>query len=526
MSFPLNESQGKNRFYRSPQGGIEQKQTRTGPSLADAVLAPLPEKLLHALAAVSGRRRLPLYFSGGVVRDWLLGLVPADVDITIATGALAFARELAATLGAAFVPLSPEEGVARVVWGEFCLDISQFREGTASIEADLGRRDFSVNAMAVGFDSARRSLANGGLVIDPLGGLADLADGVIRLAHPKAFAADPLRMLRAYRFRAAFAWLIEPLTQAAIVRQATLISRVSGERIAVELDKILACGQCYPTIQEMVSSGLLFQLFPELAHGVGLLQPSSHHLDVFSHSLETLRQIERVIHEPSAFFPAQGGTDQDPSWGHDISVYLLSAPRQTVRLKYAALFHDLGKTTTCAEKKGRITFYNHDEAGVALLEDIAGRLHWSNEDTRRIRQLVKQHMWPFHLHNAKRQTGITPRAILKLVKAAGEDLIGLFLLVMADSLAGQGTGKPEGMEEGVAALFAEVYQTYQVRLKPIMDKPLLTGHDLIQTLHLTPGPVFKQILDALLEERAVEPGMTKDRALAWAKDYAARLEKK
>ena len=201
----------------------------------------------------------------------------------------------------------------------------------------------------------------------------------------------------------------------------------------------------------------------------------------------------------------------------------LSVPRQKIRLKYAALLHDLGKTTTYAEKKGRITFHNHDEAGVTLLTGITDRLHWSNEDARRIGQLVKQHMWPFHLHNAKVRTGITPKAVLKLVKAAGDELIGLFFLVMADSLAGQGPGKPEGMEEAVAVLFAEVYQTYQGRLKPLLDKPLLTGHDLIQSLHLTPGPIFKQILDALLEERAIEPEMSKDRALAWAEDYVTRL---
>lgn len=483
--------------------------------LADAVLRPLPGRLLQALAAVSLRRQLPLYFSGGVVRDWLLGLLPADLDLTIANSALAFAGDLAQTLGAAFVPLSAEEGVARVVWGEVCIDISQFREGTTSIEADLERRDFSVNALAVGFNCARCSLADGGRLIDPLGGLADLDHGVIRLAHPRAFAADPLRMLRAYRFRAALDWRIEPETKLAIMRQAALINRVSGERIAAEFDKILACDQCHPTIQEMVTDGLLFQLFPELAPGVGLLQPSSHHLDVFGHSLETLRQIERVIQEPHRFFPSQ-------EWSQDLVAYVHAA-RQTIRLKYAALFHDLGKTTTCAEKEGRITFYNHDEAGVVILDGIGERLRWSNEDSRRIRQLVKQHMWPFHLHNAKRQTGISPRAILKLVKAAGDDLIGLFFLVMADSLAGQGTGKPEGMEEGVTALFIEVYQTYQERLKPILETPLLTGHDLIRILHLSPGPLFRQIFDGLLEERASEPEMTKERALAWAREFVGRL---
>lgn len=561
MSFPLDESQGKNRCPRTLPGGAELRASEviTGVRLPGEVLAPLPERLLQSLSAISRRRQLPIYFSGGVVRDWLLGLSPADFDITVPGQALDVAADLAKALGAAYVPLSPAEGVARVVWryaqsppmsdrdpaqssraGEdVCIDISQFREGTTNLEDDLRRRDFSVNAMAVGFDALGLALADGGLVIDPLDGRIDLRRGVLRLAHPQALGADPLRMLRAYRFRARFDWVIERETEDAIASSLPLLGHVSGERIAGELEAILACEPCHPTIKQMAEIGLLFQLFPELAPGVGLCQPSSHHLDVFDHSLETLRQIERILHEPEVFFLPQAGTSgddvqvtpplrgslspqQSPDWRAEMSTYL-QTPRQKVRLKYAALFHDLGKTTTCAEKGGRLTFHNHDEAGVALLTGIADRLRWSNEDTRRISQLVQQHMWPFHLHNARVRTGITPKAVLKLVKAAGEDLLGLFLLVMADSLAGQGPGKPPGMEEAVAGLFFEVYRTYQQRLKPILETPLLTGRDLIESLHLTPGPLFKKILDALLEERAVDPEMTKARALAWAAEYAGRL---
>jgi poly(A) polymerase len=502
MSFHRNESQGKNR------------------TLTDGVLAPISGKLLQTMAALADHWQMPLYFSGGVVRDWLLDRQPADLDLTVASGALDFARELAAGLGAAFVPLSPEEGVARVVWGDTCLDISQFRDGTTTIEADLALRDFTVNAMAVGFDSSRQSLANNGLIIDPLAGMGDFNRGLIRLTHLRALEADPLRMLRAYRFAAAFDWRIEVDTRNAIARHGALIRRVSGERIAAEFDKILCCRNAHPTIKEMAECGLLFHLFPELGAGVGLLQPSSHHLDVFGHSLETFSQMESIIQKPEAFFSGPSSTELSPELVHDLAHYL-NCPRQAIRLKYAALFHDLGKTVTSAVKEGRVTFYNHDEAGVALVAGIAKRLHWSNEDTRRISQLVRQHMWPFHLYNARTRTGITPKAILRLVKAAEDELIGLFFLVMADSLAGQGIGKPAGMEEGVAALFAEVYQTYQERLKPILEKPLVTGDDLIEELHLRPGPLFREIFNGLLEERAVNPEMTKAEALAWAKGYAA-----
>lgn len=497
MSSPPEESQGKNRLP------------------TEQALAPVPKRILHALAEAVALST-PLYFSGGVVRDWLLGRVPVDLDITVADRALALASELAACLGGAYIPLSREEGVARVVWGKWCIDISQFREGTTTILDDLCRRDFTVNAMAVGFDPLTLSLANDGQLLDPLGGRFDLSCGLIRLCHDGALAADPLRLLRAFRFRAVFDWEIEPATLAAIASQGLLIRGVSGERIAAELDRIFTCPEAHHTIGEMAAAGLLFHLFPELGAGVGLQQPSSHHLDVFGHSLETLRQMERILQTPALFFPPP--EEEELSWTQELSQYL-AIPRQTIRLKYAALFHDLGKTVTCADKDGRITFYNHDEAGVALMEAIARRLRLSHDDTRRISQLVRQHMWPFHLLNARVRTGITPKAILRLVKAAGDELLGLFFMVMADSLAGQGPGKPEGMERAVATLFSEVYATYLGRLKPIMDTPLLSGHDLIKTLKLTPGPIFREIFDGLLEARAAEPEMDKEMALAWAKAY-------
>jgi len=497
MSFSPGESQAQNRF------------------LPDTVLAVLPADILQALAFSGRRLGLPLYFSGGVVRDWVLGRRPADVDLTVAAGALDYAQELAGMVDAAFVPLSPEEGVARVVRGDCCLDISQFREGTTAIETDLCRRDFSVNALALAFDCHTLSWADSGRIIDPTHGLADIDGKVVRLAHPQAFSSDPLRLLRAYRFQVVLGGSIEAETRDAITRQASLIATVSGERVAAELEAIFASGSVHLAISGMAESGLLFHVFPELGPGVGLAQPSSHHLDVFGHSLEALRQMELIVRSPGDFF----GDCLDA-----VAAYL-HEPRQVIRLMYAALLHDLGKTITAAEKGGRIVFHNHDEAGSALFMAIARRLRLGNEDSRRISQLVRQHMWPFHLQNARVRTGVTPRAILKLGKAAGDDLIGLFLLAMADSLAGQGPGKPMGMEEGVARLFGEVHRAYQGWIKPMISRPLLTGDDLIQELRLTPGPIFSQILDGLLEARVAAPEMTRAEALDWVRAFCRQAEK-
>jgi poly(A) polymerase len=128
-------------------------------------------------------------------------------------------------------------------------------------------------------------------------------------------------------------------------------------------------------------------------------------------------------------------------------------------------------------------------------------------------------MWPFHLNNARRRTGVTSRAYLRLVRDVGQEYPGLFMLAMADSLAGCGAGKPPGMEEDIAALFCEVDMSYRKTIKPVLAKRLVSGDDLIAFFGLKPGPLFRTIFDRL-EDARVE-GRVKDRAqaLEWIKNY-------
>ncbi len=189
-------------------------------------------------------------------------------------------------------------------------------------------------------------------------------------------------------------------------------------------------------------------------------------------------------------------------------------------LKWGALFHDLGKPETHRLVAEKITFYNHDQAGAAIFEVIAERLHWPKDDRNRVARLIALHMWPFHLSNARLRTGITRKACLRLVKAVGDDLTGLFLLAMADSLAGQGVGKPEGMEENLAVLLREVHGVYAEYIQPVFaNPPLVTGHDLIAVFSLEPGPIFKDILDGLVVAQVEGLVTDREEALAWVKMF-------
>ncbi|MDH4322342.1 MAG: HD domain-containing protein, partial [Desulfobulbaceae bacterium] len=412
-----------------------------------------------------------------------------DLDIAAAVDGVACARFLAAHLQGAFVPLDEEQGVARVIWQGYEIDFSRFRDGTETIEADLARRDFTINSLGVAVDAQRGGLQPPYAIIDPLGGMDDLVQGLVRACGDFVFRADPLRLLRAYRFVSCLGLQLEVSTADRIAAEAFLLAGTAMERVAGELDLIMASDRASEGVAMMAANGLLWGIFPELRAGDGMAQPASHHLDVFSHNLEALRRMEELLADPGHWFPDHGQQFAD---------HLAHNGKRGRWLKWAALFHDIAKPACRRLRDGRVTFYNHDLTGGLFFAEIARRLRWSRTDAKQVCRLIELHMWPFHLCNARRRTEITPRACLRLVKAAGHELPGLFLLAMADSLAGAGPDKPEGMEAELAALYAQVDAVYQRSIRPVLEHPrLLSGHDLIRDFGLPSGKIIGEILQEL-----------------------------
>lgn len=485
----------------------------------EQVAALFPVWLRGPLAAVLAEQGGALYLAGGVVRDLLLGEQPADIDLTVPTDARVWAAKLAALTGGALVPLGREEDQARVVSRGVTVDWSSFREGARTLADDLVRRDLTINALGcridsllVGTDTDRPAHLP---LIDPTGGHADLRAGLIRAASPESFTSDPLRLVRVFRFAATLGFAFEGATLEMVRQQSSLVRAVAPERIAHELDLIMAASDSHATVRSMAESGLLWALIPELAAGIGLVQPKSHHLDVWEHNLETLGQMECILAAPGTFYPSSTT---------EIRAYLAEAHRPR-RLKWAALLHDLGKPATHAlreDRGGRITFYNHDRAGARIFDDLALRLRWSNEARERVGALIAGHMRPFHLANVARDGNLTLRAAVRMIRHSGDHLEGLFLLAMADSLAGRGIERIEGMEAELAALLAHLVRVRSEHVTPVRSAPpLLTGGDLIDRLHLAPGPLFKRILAAVEEARMTGEIGDIEGALQLAKHLAA-----
>ena len=463
-----------------------------GPELARQLekLAQVPA--LQVLAELAAARGVQVYLVGGTVRELLLGRETHDLDLAVDHQTLELAQALAARLGGTYVLLDEQQRSARVVWQGLEIDLTEFRG--PDLASDLQGRDFTVNAMAIDLQALWRA----GLpaIIDPWGGQADLTAGRLQLLRPENFQKDPLRLLRAFRFAATHGFTLSPAVRAAVPQYGPAITGIPGERLHQELFRLLGAPHAAPVLQEMDALGFLEQIFPELAEMKGVWQNGYHHLDVFQHSLEAVAQLELVLAEPSAFF----------GQARQLVADYCRQDKKPALVKLAALFHDVGKPPTQAYRpdRERYTFYYHDHLGVEIFQGAAARLRFSQDETATVSRLIALHMRPFLLLPDFRAGQLSQRALARFIKAARPDLAGVFLLAMADSLAGQGPLKPANAEAVLADFCDAVHFFLTARLEPLEQRPrLLTGNDLIQRLHLKPGPEFRRLL-AAVEEAALE----------------------
>jgi poly(A) polymerase len=347
-------------------------------------------------------------------------------------------------------------------------------------------------------------------ILDPAGGLADLNNRIIRAIARKNLESDPLRLLRAYRFRSQLDFEIEQHTQVYIKELSSTIDSVASERISHELRLIMESKRAGRTLHEMVQVRLLQALLPEINPMEGMPQPGYHHLDVLDHSLATVKAMEDLIVNPcNKFFSCE-----------PIEGWIIGNSARIPDLKWAAFLHDIGKPACKGEKQGRLTFYRHDHIGSDMVLAIGKRLRWPKQETIFVAKMVRLHMRPFHLLKNLRQGGPTKRAMRRLLAETGADYPAIFLLAMADSMSGRGPLKPLELDAELSRLWEVVHTFYQDRLKPVKMRPrLLTGHDLQRIFSLSPGPLIGKSLDALEEAQVEGAVSTRDEAVSWLKAW-------
>lgn len=449
--------------------------------MATRMSTPTPDQCHDFARAIVGQLRQAGYqalWAGGCVRDLTLGHVPSDYDV--ATDARP--EQVIALFPRRTIPVGESFGVVRVRGPHGSgleVEVATFRsDGTyvdgrrpesvvfSSPQLDAERRDFTINGMF--FDPFS------GQVIDHVGGLEDLRNGVLRaIGDPAArFREDKLRLLRAVRFAARFRFRIEPATRAAIVAMAHELPVVAAERIAHELRRMLVHETRGEAMGLMMDTRLMAAVLPPVVAMRGVFQgkPVDPEGDLWDHVLLVLR-----------FLPAQ------PSFP----------------LALAALLHDVGKPATRSLYHGRSSFHNHEIVGRRITDSLCRRLKLSNTERERVTWLVEFHQY---LGEAKKLREAKLKRML-----AQPGINELLALHRADAQAS--TGDTSQVE----------YCEYYLRHEPAgpIDPPaLLTGHDLVRH-GLSPGPNFATILDQVREAQLEGLVNSNREALDWVDAWIA-----
>ena len=457
---------------------------------SDAALAKILDRpVFHLIGDAADRLGVECYVVGGYVRDIFLERPSDDIDVVVVGSGIAVAEELKRQLGRkAHLSVFKNFGTAQVkirgeklgVKGEIEVEFVGARKESYShdsrkpivedgtLEDDQNRRDFTINAMAICLNKGRF-----GQLVDPFNGIADLEDGIIAtpLDPEITFSDDPLRMMRCIRFATQLNFEIEDETFEALQRMAQRIKIVSGERIEVELNKIIMSPHPSIGFEYLQRSGLLQIILPELAAlDIVEKRDGKAHKNNFYHTLEVLENVVRSEHS---------------------SLYL----------RWAALLHDIGKTKSKRWEPGvGWTFHNHNIIGAKLVPVIFRRLKLPmGAEMKYVQKLVDLHMRPQVIADNE----VTDSAVRRLLNDAGDDIDDLMGLCEADI-----TSKNEVKKK----LFLENFRIVREKLTDLKEKdykrllqPVIDGNEIMELFHLKPSRevgVLKQYLkDAVLDNR-------------------------
>ena len=448
--------------------------------LTDAELAQLLDTpIFHQIGEVADHLGMECYVVGGFVRDLFLERPSKDIDCLVVGSGIQVAEELAKRLGrGAHISVFRNFGTAQVKYKGQEIEFVGARKESYShdsrkpivedgtLDDDLDRRDFTINALAVCLNRERY-----GQLVDNFNGLMDLEDGIIAtpLDPDITFSDDPLRMMRCIRFSTQLNFLIEEDTELALTRNAERIKIISQERIIDELNKIMLSPSPSIGFVEMSRSGLLPIIFPELAAMEGVeVRNGRAHKDNFYHTLEVL---DNVCHH--------GGE------------------RATLWLRWAALLHDIGKPRSKKWENGvGWTFHNHNYIGQKMVPTIFRRMKLpTDERMAYVAKLVGLHMRPIAIADEE----VTDSAVRRLLFEAGEDIEDLMILCEADITSRNQQKKQRFLDN--FQLVRQKLTDLQARDNYRTWQNPITGEEIMETFGLSPckeiGILKQAVKDAI-----------------------------
>jgi poly(A) polymerase len=446
-----------------------------------------------------------VWIAGGAVRDAALNRDVTDLDLAVDGDPAQVAKAIAREGDGHAFELSAEFATWRAVARDRSWQVDATALRGATIEADLGARDFTVGAVAV-------PLA-GGEPIDPYGGIADLERRLLRLVADDGFRADPLRLLRAARLAAELGLEVDPGTVSLARSEASLASDPAGERQLAELRRLMAAPDPLRGLALLDELALTAVVLPELEGLRGVEQGPNHHLDVYGHTLAVLERMLEVEADLDRFAGERAADARAL-----LDEPLADEMDRGTALRFGALLHDIGKPATRGERDGYVTFIGHDSVGAEVVAGICRRLRASSRLSRHLQALTLHHLrLGFLVHEAP----LPPRRVHEYLRATDPVAVDVTLLTVADRLSARGSG-PFATEEAIQAHLDLARQMLGAALDWHRDgppQPLLRGDELAEELGITPGPELGELMREL--EAAQYAGEVTNREGAF--DRARRL---
>ncbi|MBD5252162.1 MAG: HD domain-containing protein [Bacteroides sp.] len=438
----------------------------------DTVLSHLDTPLYHAIGEAADSIGRPCYAVGGCVRDLFLARQSKDIDFVTVGNGIELAETVATRLGrGTHLSVFRNFGTAQVKKGDMELEFVGARKESyqrdsrkpivedGTLEEDLSRRDFTINALAL-----RINRKGFGELVDLFDGLDDLKAGILRtpLDPDITFSDDPLRMMRAVRFATQLQFVILPETFAAIRRNAERLKIISRERIADELNKIMASPRPSMGWRLLSESGLLPLILPELEAMKGVETVNGRaHKDNFDHTLEVLDKV---------------ALKSDNLW-----------------LRWASLMHDIAKPVTKRwDEKTGWTFHNHNFLGAKMIPRIFRRMRLPQDQKMKyVAKLVELHMRPIALVEDE----VTDSAVRRLINDAGDDLEDLMTLCEAD-ITSKNREKVKRLL-GNLAVVREKISDLNARDEIRNLQPPVDGNEIMEIFNIQGGPLVGKIKSAL-----------------------------
>ncbi|MCF7869513.1 MAG: HD domain-containing protein [Candidatus Omnitrophica bacterium] len=476
----------------------------------DTYLKKIPQ--IDQISKIAKKLKIKVWLVGGFLRDSYIKVSKdlVDFDFCVEKDINLFVEKVAKTFGAKVIVLDKKSSSFRIVLNKnikkYSYDFILMRG--KNIKKDLELRDFTINSLALDIIEPRK-------ILDYHKGINDLKDKRIKSLAEGVIVDDPLRILRGFSFAANYEFKIDPQTLNFFSRYKKKLKNVSCERINEELFKIFNSKKSYKVIKKMDKVRVIDEILPYVEKMRKTIQGGFHHLNVWGHSIETLKQFEVLCKRET----------KKENEAIDFFNQNLSGNRKRFQIiKLACLLHDLGKPFVKKITKARTIFHAHEKAGRDISSLFAKKIRLAKAERKALEEMVFWHLRPGYLADQ-----ITPsrRAVYRFFRDTQEEGVSIIFLSLADWRATCGPLADLGKRKRHEKIMLKLIKDHFIEKKKKPMPKIIDGYDLMKHFKIKRGPLIGQILNKIKELQVMGKISKKSEALAAAeKIYAKKAKKK